>query len=105
MHMKKLLLLLLAMPVFLFAQEKTVLSFSRYFPKTDKRLSFEKALGTHAQKFHKGDVRWMVFSIESGPDAGGYLVAEGPNNWEGIDNRGDISKAHMDDWEMSVQPL
>jgi len=105
MHMKKQLLFLLVMPVVLFAQEKSVLTVSRYFPKADKATLFEKAVGAHAQKYHKADVRWMVFSIESGPDAGGYMVAEGPNNWEGIDNRGDISKAHMDDWEINVQPL
>jgi hypothetical protein len=103
--MKKRLLLLLLLPVALFAQEKNVISLSRYFPKTDKVSAFEKALSAHAQKYHKDDVRWMVFTIESGPDAGGYMVAEGPTSWDGLDHRGDISKAHMDDWEMNVQTL
>ena len=103
--MKKLLLLLLAMPVYLFAQEKSVTTFSRYFPKQDKSNQFEKAVAAHAQKYHKGDVRWAVFTIESGPDAGGYLIAEGPTNWDGVDNRGDLGKMHMDDWQMNIQPL
>lgn len=103
--MKKLLLLLLAMPVVLTAQEKTVTTFSRYFPKADKSNQFEKAIAAHAQKFHKDDVRWKVFTIESGPDNGGYLVTEGPMTWDGVDNRGDLGKPHMDDWTMTVQPL
>ena len=93
------------MPVMLFAQEKSVVTFTRYFPKADKVTVFEKALAAHAQKFHKGDVKWMVFTIESGPDAGGYLLAEGPTSWDGLDKRGDISKAHTDDWDTNLQPL
>ncbi|HET7897710.1 MAG TPA: hypothetical protein VFL47_08570, partial [Flavisolibacter sp.] len=103
--MKKLLLLLLTLPVFLAAQEKTVVTFERYFPKPDKVNAFEKNLAAHVQKFHKGDVGWRVFSIESGPDAGGYLVTEGPTSWDGVDKRGDLGKMHMDDWQMNVQPL
>jgi hypothetical protein len=103
--MKKLLLLLLGMPAFLFAQEKNVATFSRYFPRPDKVTAFEKVLAAHAQKFHKEDVRWMVFTIESGPDVGGYLLVEGPTSWDGVDKRGDLGKAHMDDWNMNIQPL
>jgi hypothetical protein len=103
--MKKLLMIFLFLPLYIFAQEKTVSSFSRYFPKPDKADAFEKAIAAHAQKFHKGDVAWKVFTIESGPDVGGYLVTEGPTTWDGIDNRGDLGKTHMTDWTMSVQPL
>lgn len=103
--MKKLLMLLLALPVFLAAQEKTVVTFERYFPKADKASAFEKSLAAHVQKFHKGDVGWRVFTIETGPDAGGYLITEGPNTWDGLDKRGDLGKAHTDDWNMNIQPL
>ena len=103
--MRKLLLLLLALPVIVLAQDKNVINFSRYFPKAEKATLFEKALSAHAQKYHTGDVKWQVYSIETGMYAGGYLVAEGPTNWDGVDNRGDISKAHMDDWNATVQPL
>src|SRR5215210_3406345 len=103
--MRKLLLLLLAMPVIVFAQDKNVINFSRYFPKPEKANQFEKALAAHAQKYHTGDVKWQVYTIETGQYAGGYLIAEGPTNWDGVDNRGDISKAHTDDWDANVQPL
>lgn len=103
--MRQLFLLLLALPVFAVAQDKNVINVSRYFPKADKVKQFEKMLAAHAQKYHTGDYKWQVFTIESGPDAGGYLVVEGPASWDGVDNRGDISKAHTDDWDANVQSL
>ena len=53
----------------------------------------------------RGDVRWRVWSIESGPDAGGYMVTEGPSTWAALDGRGDISAEHTADWEKNVLPL
>jgi hypothetical protein len=103
--MKKLLLVMLLAPLFSISQTKTVLNASRYFCKPDKTAAFEKALAAHAQKFHKGDFSWRVWSIESGPDAGGYMVSEGPSDWATIDGRGEISPEHTADWEMNVAPL
>lgn len=103
--MRKLLLVLLALPFYSLAQDKNVVSASRYFPKADKVQQFEKALAAHAQKYHKGDVKWRVFTIETGPDAGGYHVVEGPTSWEAADARGDLGTSHMNDWMTTVQPL
>src|SRR5687767_11795004 len=102
--MKKIMLLLLALPILGLAQNKTLISVDRYFPKADKVNQFEKALATHAQQYHKGDHKWRVYSIETGPDAGGYMVIEGPTNWDGVDKRGDLGAAHMKDWETTIQP-
>ena len=66
---------------------------------------FEKALTNHAQKYHTGDVKWRVWGIQSGPDAGGYMVSEGPSTWAILDDRGDINPEHKDDWEKNVLPL
>jgi len=71
----------------------------------DKVQQFEKALAAHAQAYHKGDVHWRVSTIESGPDAGGYHVVEGPTTWEATDSRGDLGKAHMDNWSNTIQNL
>jgi hypothetical protein len=95
-------LILLLLPVFGIAQTKNVLSTHRIFPKVDKLLEFEKALATHAQKYHSGDVHWRVFSIQSGPDAGGFHITEGPKSWESEDARGDISPEHQNDWNKNV---
>ncbi|SDG12958.1 hypothetical protein [Chitinophaga filiformis] len=103
--MKKVLLLFLLIPLLGTAQTKTVLSINRVFAKNDKVAQFEKALASHAQKFHKGDLSWRVWSIESGPDFGGYLITEGPNTWDSLNNRGDISAAHTADWNNNIMPL
>ena len=103
--MKKIFLMLLLIPVLGISQTKTVVTSNRLFAKNDKASEFEKALTNHAQKYHTGDVKWRVWSIESGPDAGGYMVTEGPSSWETLDGRGDISAEHTADWEKNVMPL
>ena len=101
--MKKILLLLwLLVPLFGISQNKNVLSTFRAFPKVDKVLEFEKALATHAQKYHTGDWKWRVFAIQSGPDANGYHITEGPLSWDLIDGRGDLSTEHNIDWNKNV---
>ncbi len=105
MQMRKIILLFLALPLLGLAQNKNLISASQYFPKEGKARLFEKALAVHAKKWHKGDHKWRVSTIETGPDAGGYLVVEGPTNWEGIDKRGDLGDVHMKDWETTVQTL
>ena len=103
--MKRLIFLFLLLPFFSFAQDKNVVSVNRVFPKIDKVAAFEKALTAHAQKYHKGDWAWKVFTIESGPDATGYQIVEGPSTWDALDTRGDLGKAHMADWNMNIIPL
>ncbi|MEO7176210.1 MAG: hypothetical protein ABIV51_09945 [Saprospiraceae bacterium] len=84
------------------SQTKNVISTQRVFPKMDKVLEFEKGLAAHAQKYHTGDATWHVFAIQSGPDAGGYHITEGPTSWAGEDARGDLGEAHTLDWNKSV---
>src|SRR6188474_981246 len=103
--MKKIFLLLMLFPLFGISQTKNVLNASRYFCKPDKVQEFEKALAAHAQKYHAGDWHWRVWSIESGPDAGGYMITEGPGDWATIDGRGDLGAEHMNDWNKNVTPL
>lgn len=103
--MRKYLFMLLFIPVTGISQTKTILTSNRVFARNDKVSEFEKALANHAQKYHTGDVAWRVWSIESGPDAGGYMITEGPSNWSTLDSRGDISAEHMTDWDKNVLPL
>lgn len=97
--------MLLLIPAIGMSQTKTVLTSNRLFAKNDKVVEFEKALANHAQKYHTGDVKWRVWSIQSGPDAGGYMLTEGPSSWELLDGRGDISAEHMTDWAKNVMPF
>lgn len=84
------------------SQTKNVVTTNRVFPKVDKVLEFEKALTAHAQKYHLGDTKWRVFEIQSGPDAGGYHISEGPTNWTALDSRGEISVEHNNDYNKNV---
>ncbi len=101
--MKKIqFILFLIIPFFGISQNQTVSNASRYFPKVDKVLEFEKALIAHVQKFHSGDWKWRVFEIQTGPDAGGYHIIEGPKSWDQFDKRGDLGSDHMMDWNSNV---
>lgn len=100
--MKKIFLLCMLVPLFGIGQNKNVLNATRAFPKVDKVLEFEKALAAHAQKYHTGDWKWRVFEIQSGPDAGGYHITEGPDSWEDIDGRGNLGTEHNNDWNKNV---
>ena len=78
--MKKIFLLLFLLPLIAIGQTKNVVSADRYFPKQAKSEAFEKAIAAHAKKYHKGDFQWRMYYIETGPDAGGYHIVEGPKN-------------------------
>ena len=100
--MRKIFLLCMLVPLFGISQTKNIISVDRVFPKVDKVLEFEKALAAHAQKYHSGDTKWRVFAIQSGPDAGGYHITEGPTTWTALDGRGDISVEHNNDYNKTV---
>lgn len=102
LNVKTLFLFLMLIPFLSLSQAKNVISTSRVFPKVDKQLEFEKVLATHSQKYHTGDVKWRVFQIQSGPDASGYHIVEGPKTWESEDVRGDINVEHNNDWHKNV---
>ena len=102
--MRKFQLLLLLMPFAAMSQNKNVVSAFRVFPKVDKASAFEKAFIAHATKFHTGDWKWKVYEIQSGPDATGFHVIEGPLSWETFDKRADLGAAHTADWNNNVMP-
>ena len=100
--MKRIIFLFLLSPLLGIGQNKNVVNANRVFPKVDKVLEFEKALAAHAQKYHTGDWKWRVFEIQSGPDANGFHITEGPNTWDQIDTRGNLGTEHNTDWNKNV---
>src|SRR6266705_7118929 len=102
--MKKVFLLLLSLPCMAVAQTNNVFSVDRIFPKPDKVQLFEKALTAHIQKFHKGNWAWQVYTIESGPDVGGYRIVEGPMSWDVFDHRGNLGEIHQSDYTNTITP-
>ena len=99
---KMFFLICLLVPFVGISQTKNLISAHRVFPKVDKVLEFEKALAAHAQKYHSGTAFWRVFAIQSGPDAGGFHITEGPTSWEAEDTRGDLGAEHKLDWNKNV---
>lgn len=102
--MKKLLFLGLFIPLFSLAQNPTVITITRFFPKNDKIAEFEKAAKNHAQKYHTGEFKWRTYNVESGPDAGSYMMIEGPGTWDQIDKRGNLGAEHTNDLYKNVMP-
>jgi hypothetical protein len=99
---KTFFLLCMLIPFAGISQTKNLISTHRVFPKVDKVLEFEKAIAAHAQKYHSGNAFWRVFAIQSGPDAGGFHITEGPTSWEAEDARGDLGAEHKLDWNKNV---
>jgi hypothetical protein len=103
--MRKIFLLCMLVPLFGLCQTKNVMNSFRIFPKPDKNAEFEKGLKAHAQNYHKGNWKWRVFEIQTGPDAGGFHITEGPLSWEEFDSRGDLGAVHTADWNKNVAPF
>ncbi|HEY6505668.1 MAG TPA: hypothetical protein VIZ28_16950 [Chitinophagaceae bacterium] len=103
--MRKIFLLFMLVPLLGISQSKNVVHTFRVFAKPDKNAEFEKAFTAHAQKYHTGDWKWRVFEIQTGPDAGGFHVTEGPISWEQFDSRGNLGAEHTADWNKNVAPL
>lgn len=103
--MRKIFLICMLMPLLGISQVKNVVNFFRVFSKPDKGGQLEKALVAHALKYHTGNWKWRVFEIQTGPDAGGFQVVEGPLSWADFDSRGNLGAAHTADWDNTVAPL
>ncbi len=103
--MRKLFLFVLLIPVVGICQTANVINSFRILPKAGKAVELEKAIVAHEAKYHKGDWKWRTYDIQSGPDAGGYMIIEGPLTWEQFDTRGNLGAEHTADWEKTVAPL
>lgn len=88
-----------------YSQEKATMTSDRVKPKPGKDAALKKALAEHVAKYHTGNWKWRVFSVLSGPDAGAYMLNEGPNTWTALENRKEISDEHTRDYETNVTPL
>ncbi|HUQ65459.1 MAG TPA: hypothetical protein VM101_04865 [Flavitalea sp.] len=102
--MKKLFFAGMFIPLFSLAQNPSVISITRFFPKNDKIAEFEKAAKNHAQKYHTGEFKWRTYTVETGPEAGGYMMIEGPATWDQVDKRGTLGADHTNDLYRNVMP-
>lgn len=102
--MRKIFLICMLVPLFGMSQTKNVVNTFRVFAKPDKNAEFEKGFAAHAQKYHTGNWKWRVYEIQTGPDAGGFHVIEGPLSWDEFDGRGDLGAEHTADYNKNVAP-
>ncbi len=102
--MRRLLVFMMVIPFLGFSQ-KNVVNVVRLFAKADKVAELEKAIVAHAQKYHTGDWKWRVYQIQTGPDAFGFHIEEGPNSWTDFDGRGNLGAEHTADVAKNLAPL
>jgi len=102
--MRKLFLLCTLIPLLGLSQTKNVAHSTRIMPKPDKNAELEKGIIAHVAKYHTGDWKWRVFEIQTGPDAGGFHIVEGPLGWDQFDSRGNLGVEHTADWNKNVAP-
>jgi hypothetical protein len=102
--MRKFFFLFMLVPLLGTGQTKNVMNSFRVFPKPEKNAEFEAGLTAHAKAYHTGNWKWRVFEIQTGPDAGGFHITEGPLSWGEFDSRGDLGAAHTADWNKNVAP-
>lgn len=86
--MKPLFPLLMLISIVSTAQDKIVISTHRILPQPDKIAALEKSLAAYTRVYQKGEWRWRVYEILSGPNAGWLHIEEGPISWEQMDDDG-----------------
>jgi hypothetical protein len=102
--MKKLLFLLLFVPLLGFCQTPEYLMFeiSTIKISPDKAAQVESAMGAHNKKYHaSGPYGARVYTVASGPNSGDYKWVMGPGTWTGLDSRPDDAVHNMD-WDANV---
>ena len=105
--MKRLILLALAICSTAIAQTTTdnVYTFTRYLAKPGQEEALKAAFFAHAAKYHSGTNKWSLSVIDSGPDTGMFQVKEGPSNFNTLEDRGDLSIEHHNDYVTNINPF
>ncbi|WP_281540553.1 hypothetical protein [Maribacter aestuarii] len=97
--MRKLLVTMLLLPLFMMAQTNEGLIFENVMltVNPEKIVEFEAGIAAHNKKFHSsGPYGARVYNILNGTNAGKYMLNMGPCTWSTIDAR-PSGKDHSDD--------
>jgi hypothetical protein len=98
------LLLLLSMAGFCFAQAPTLFEVTTVKPLALKYNEFEKGLKTHVAKYHTPKNRMSVFEVLTGPRTGDFYYVQPHSSWKELDvPRTDLVQHDMD-YDGNVQP-
>ncbi len=103
--MKKIILLLLVLPLLAIGQntsEYTVFEIGMLTANPAHVKQFEAGMAAHNKKYHSDDVYGArIYIINNGPNVGKYLWVMGPLPWSAFDNR-PAKEDHDDDWKTNV---
>lgn len=103
--MQKLLLILLcAVTCNAFGQGKTLYQVNVAKPKPGMTSAFQESWKAHLQKFHNKEDKRTVYEVTSGPDAGSFIIVEGPFSYADMDQEKPNAKEHSLDLEKNFSP-
>lgn len=106
--MRKLLYALVLLPLLIGAQdyqEPLVLQNVMLTVQPDKVKAFEAGIAAHNKKYHgEGAFQALVYTINSGKNAGKYMWNMGPLPWSAMDKRPSEDNGHDADWDTNVAP-
>ena len=101
--MKKLFFTLLSVAIIdAFGQGKTLYTINIVKPKAGMKAAFEASWKLHLDKFHKTDDKRMVYEVTSGPEAGSYIIIEGPFAYADMDKDKPNAKEHSLDVDKNL---
>lgn len=107
-NLKKLMLGMLFIPIMALGQtsktDYTMVQLSRMQCKVGKNMEFEAAVKKHDAKYHTGKYAAVLWSIETGSQAGDYVWAMGPLTYTDMDKAPGAGE-HAKDWKDTVEPF
>ncbi len=105
--MKKLIIVLLFLPLLAGAQDKSeyrIFESANLIPKSGEVEELEAGLKEHNKKYHsKDDFAARVYWIANGPNTGSYHWSMGSLPWSALDNVPYDKAEHAADWNKNVQ--
>ena len=90
-------------------QGNTLYKVNQVMPKPGMSSAFEESWKQHMAKFHSGPDKRDVYEVVSGPDAGTFVIVQGPMSYAKMDTVLPDAKEHSLDMEKNfsskVEPL
>jgi len=77
--------LFIAAAFFVSGQGNTLYQVNQLTPKPGMKSAFEDSWKTHLDKFHNGSDKRTVYEVVSGPDAGTFVIVQGPISYADMD--------------------
>jgi len=96
--------LFIAAAIFANGQGSTLYKVNVVTPKAGMSSAFEDSWKLHMAKFHNGSDKRNVYAVVSGPDAGSFVIVQGPISYADMDKTLPDAKEHSLDMEKTFSP-